>query len=108
MKLFCLFGYHKPGVGFSNFNDILLPGKLDGLYEVTTSYKCLSCNKFFNLDSTLEIRDKYNILKRNDLESGKKQEILLLIKDKALSIKDISEKTNVSETSIRRLIKKNS
>lgn len=106
MKLLCLFGYHKPGLGLSNFNDLLLPGKLDGFHEITTSYKCLSCNKFFNLDSTLEIRDKYNILKRNDLSTDQVAEVKSLLNLNNLTIKEISEKTNISESSIRRLIKK--
>ena len=106
MKLFCLFGYHKPGLGFSNFTNGIFPGKLDGLHEVSTSYKCLNCGKFFNLDSTMEIRDSLNVLKRNELEFGKKQEILELLERTNLSIKDISQETKVSETSIRRLIKK--
>lgn len=107
MKLLCLFGYHKPGLGFSNFTNGIFPGKLDGLHEVSTSYKCLNCDKFFNLDSTLEVRDSLNVLKRIELESGKKQEILKLLEETNLSVKQISEETKVSETSIRRLIKKN-
>jgi hypothetical protein len=106
MKLLCLFGYHKPGDAVTNFKDGLFVGKLDGIHEMNTNYKCVSCRRFFNIESTLEVRDKFNILKRNELTDGKIEEIKLYLDDEKLSIKEIAEKTQVSETTIRRVKKK--
>lgn len=106
MGIFCLFGYHKPGLALTNFKEGLFVGKLDGFHEMNTSYKCVNCSKFFNIDSTLEIRDKLNVLKRNELPEGKINEILEYLNDKSITIKDIASKAGVSETTVRRVEKK--
>lgn len=103
MGLFCLLGYHKPGIALTNFKDGLFVGKLDGVHEMNTSYKCINCSKFFNIESTLEVRDKLNVLKRNEISDGKIDEIKAYLDDKTLSIKTIATKAGVSESTVRRV-----
>jgi DNA-directed RNA polymerase sigma subunit (sigma70/sigma32) len=105
-KLKCLFGQHEPSVAFSQFVDGLFPGKFTGHHRLYNVTYCKHCNKRQSMETVLEIRDNFNILRNNSLPTEKTKEVEYFILNTEKTIKEISEITKVSESTVRRILKR--
>ena len=104
-KLKCLFGFHEPEIAVTQFTDGLFSGRFDGEHKMYSFTICKHCRARTEMHTILSVKDDYNILIRKQLSNDKTIEVKQHLQETTKSIKEISALTQVSQTTVRRILK---